>query len=197
VLGFDGIRASKAVAADAMNAAVPAQGGKLISLLICLSALGAVNGLILTGARISFAMGRDHRLFRALGHWHAARQTPARALAVQGLLALLLIVVLGSFVNAILYTAAVVYSFYLASALAVVVLRRKEPDVERPYRVTGYPVTPLVFAGACGFLIQSAVRYNPAVAAAACGLLLVGLPLYLWSRRRTGTQGAKPWSNGN
>jgi amino acid transporter len=184
VLGFEGVRASGAVAADAMNVVLPGHGGRLISALVCLSALGAVNGLILTGARISFAMGQDHRGFRALGRWHDGRQTPAVALVVQGALALILILALGSFLNAILYTAAAVYSFYLATSLAVLVLRRKEPQMERPYRVTGYPWTPLAFAAVCGFLVQSAVRYKPTVALAACGLLLAGVPVYVWSRRR-------------
>ncbi len=100
------------------------------------------------------------------------------ALLVQGLIAVTLIVVLGSFIDAILYTAATVYTFYLASTLAVIVLRFKEPNRERPYRVLGYPVTPLVFAGVCGFLIYSAVTYKPLIAVSACGLLALGLPLW-------------------
>jgi amino acid transporter len=172
------------VAADAVNTALPQHGGRIISALICVSALGAVNGLVLTGARISYALGRDHSLFRLLGRWHERRQTPAAALLVQGALALLLIVLLGSFLNALLYTAAVVYSFYLATAMAVLVLRRREPGVERSYRVTGYPVVPVLFAFVCGFLIQGAARYKPGMALAACGLLLAGVPLYFLSRRK-------------
>jgi amino acid transporter len=78
----------------------------------------------------------------------------------------------------VLYTAAVVYSFYLASTLAVIVLRRKEPEVERPYRVPFYPLIPLVFAGICVFLIYSAVTYKPLIAAAAGALLFIGLILH-------------------
>jgi len=83
----------------------------------------------------------------------------------------------------VLYTAATVYSFYLATTLAVIVLRRKEPRVERPYRVLGYPVTPLLFAGVCLFLIHGAVTYKPWIAVASGGLLLLGLPLYWLSNR--------------
>jgi len=183
VLGYAGLASSKAVATDTVTAEVARAGGVLVSALICVSALGAVNGLVFTGARISYAVGTDHRLFRWLGRWHPRFGTPAAALLVQGAIAVTLIVALGSFVNAVLYTAAVVYSFYLGSSLAVIVLRFKEPRVERPYRVLGYPVTPLVFASVCAFLIYSAVVYKPWIALWSCGLLLLGLPLWLASNR--------------
>jgi amino acid transporter len=182
-LGYAGMTASEAVAADALAAVFPRAASTLISLLICVSALGAVSGLIFTGARISYAVATDHRLFRWLGQWHPRRGTPAAALLVQGAIAVTLIAVLGSFVDAVLYTAATVYSFYMASTLAVVVLRFKEPHVERPYRVVGYPITPVIFAGACLFLIYSAIAYKPWIAMISCGLLLAGLPLWRLSAR--------------
>lgn len=183
-LGYAGLAGSKAVAADTLEAVFPHAGRVLISALICISALGAVNGLIFTGARISYALGSDYPLFGALGRWHPRLGTPATALYVQGAMAILLILLLGSFVEAILYTAATVYSFYLATTLAVIVLRRKQPEVDRPYRVIGYPFVPLAFAAACGFLIYSAVTYKPLIAGASAALLLLGLPLYRLSKRR-------------
>ena len=119
------------------------------------------TGLVFTGARISYALGADHRLFKLLGRWHPRFGTPAMALLTQGAIAVILIVALGSFLNAILYTAATVYSFYLATTVAVIVLRRKESHVARPFRVPGYPVTPLVFSAVCVFLIFSAVTWLP------------------------------------
>jgi amino acid transporter len=177
-LGYEGLKASKAVATDTVSAVWPEGAGVLISGLICLSALGAVNGLIFTGARISYAVGQDHKLFGYLGRWDPRWGTPSVALVVQGTIAVTLIVALGTFIDAVLYTAATVYTFYLASTLAVIVLRFKDPSRERPYRVLGYPVTPLVFAAVCGFLIYSAVTYKPLVAASACALL--GLGWVLW-----------------
>jgi len=177
-LGFEGMKASGAVATDTVAQMFPSMGAALISGLICISALGAVNGLIFTGARISYAVGQDHRTFRALGRWHPTLETPATALVVQGVIAVILIVALGSFVEAVLYTAAAVYSFYAASTIAVLVLRHREPATERPFRVPGYPVTPLVFAGVCIFLIHSAVTYKPAIAAAAGVLLLLGAGIW-------------------
>jgi basic amino acid/polyamine antiporter, APA family len=191
-LGYEGLKASKAVATDSVATVWPQGAAVLISALICLSALGAVNGLVFTGARISYAVGQDHWLFGYLGRWHPRWGTPAVALLVQGLIAVTLIVALGSFIDAILYTAATVYTFYLASTLAVIVLRFKEPNRERPYRVLGYPVTPLVFAGVCGFLIYSAVTYKPLIAVSACGLLALGLPLWRIGRGiRPGTVSSK------
>ena len=189
-LGYEGLAASRAAAADTVGAAWPGAGGVFISALICISALGALNGLIFTGARISYAVGADHALFGGLGRWHPRLGTPAAALVVQGAIAVSLLLVLGSFVNAVLYTAATVYSFYLASTVAVIVLRFKEPGVERPFRVWGYPFVPLAFAGVCGFLIYSAVVYKPSIAAASGGLLLLGLPLWRWSRRLPGLRGS-------
>lgn len=183
-LGFDGLRASNAVATDTINRVLPNVGGRLIALLVCVSALGAVNGLIFTGARISYAVGAERHCFRWLGQWHPRLGTPANALILQGAIACVLVVVLGSFAQAVLYTAAVVYSFYLATSLAVIVLRRREPGVERPFRVTGYPLTPVVFAAVCAFLIYSAVAYKPWVAVGSVGLLLLGLPLHRWSAKR-------------
>jgi amino acid transporter len=158
-LGYVGLATSEAVARDAISTAFPKIGGQLISALVCISALGAVNGLVFTGARISYAMGAEHITFRILGKWHERTGTPAWALLVQGIIAVSLIMVFGSFVDTILYTAAAVYAFYLGTSLAVIVLRIREPHVERPYRVLGYPVTPLIFCAVCGLLIYSCVSY--------------------------------------
>ena len=183
-LGYEGLASSSAVASDSISTVFPTVGSRLISALVCISALGAVNGLIFTGARISYALGAEHRTFRALGNWHERRGTPVPALAAQGLIALGLILIFGGYVDAILYTAAAVYTFYLATSLSVIVLRFKEPDVERPYRVLGYPVTPLIFSAVCAFLIYSSINYALAfkrislivlVAALAIGMLIYGL----------------------
>jgi basic amino acid/polyamine antiporter, APA family len=182
-LGMAGMANSNAVATDTLSAMFPRFGASIVGALICVSALGATNGLIFTGARISYALGTDHRVFRALGQWNAQTGTPVRALVLQGVVAVGLIVLLGSFVNAILYTAAAVYSFYLATSLAVVVLRLKEPNVQRPYRVTGYPLPTIVFCGVCAFLIYSAINYKPWVATGALAIFIIGLPLYWLSNR--------------
>jgi len=181
-LGYTGLATSQAVASDAIATAFPRIGGRLISALVCTSALGAVNGLIFTGARISYAMGAEHRTFRVLGRWHERAGTPAWALLVQGIIAVSLIMVFGSFIDTILYTAAAVYAFYLGTSLAVIVLRFKEPNVERPYRVTGYPATTLIFSAVCALLIYSCVTYALATRRVSIvvllGVLLAGMLVY-------------------
>jgi amino acid transporter len=177
-LGYEGVTGSSAVAADTVSTVLPSIGANLVSALICVSALGATSGLIFTGARISYAIGADHRLFGFMGRWNPHTGTPVLALIVQGAIAIILVFALGSFVDAVIYTAAAVYTFYLATNLAVIVLRFKEPDTERPYRVTGYPFTTLLFMAVCGFLIYSAVIYKPRVAMVGLVVLLLGLPVY-------------------
>ena len=177
-LGMAGVANSHAIAADTVSTLFPKHGAAFIGALICISALGATNGLIFTGERISYALGVDHRLFRALGSWRARTGTPVQALLLQGLIAVGLIVLLGSFVNAILYTAAAVYTFYLATSLAVIVLRFKEPHVERPYRVSWFPLPTIVFCLVCAILIHSAVAYNVWVSMGALAIFIAGLPLY-------------------
>jgi amino acid transporter len=185
-LGHAGVATSAAVATDTVATVAPEFAAIAISLLVCVSALGAVNGLVFTGARISYALGRGHPLFGRLGQWHARLGTPAAALVLQGAITVVLIVALGSFVGAVLYTAAAVYAFYLGSTMAVVVLRRREPRRHRPFRVPLYPLPPVAFAAVCAWLIWSAVTYKPVTAAAAVALLLLGLPVLWWSRRAEG-----------
>ncbi|MCK5271227.1 MAG: amino acid permease, partial [Sedimentisphaerales bacterium] len=185
-LGYAGLANSQAVASESISAVFPNIGGRIIALLICLSVLGVVNGQIFTGARIIYALGVDYRLFSLLGKWDPKTGTPAPALLAQAIIAMVLVILLGSFLNTVIYTAVAVYSFYLATTLAILVLRRKDPNLKRPYKVTGYPFTPLIFAGVCIFLIYSAVTYKPLIAAVPLGLLLLGVPVYwLTSGKKT------------
>jgi amino acid transporter len=187
-LGYKGLAGSQAVASETIATVFPTVGSRLISALVCISALGAVNGLIFTGARISYAVGEDHRIFQALGRWNPRTGTPVWALAVQGLIALSLILAFGGYIDAILYTAAAVYAFYLGTSLSVIVLRFKEPGVERPYKVTGYPITPLIFSGVCALLIYSSLNYARAVKPKSlvvlAVMLAVGIAVYLLTGAR-------------
>ena len=181
-LGYAGLANSEAVAAAAVSTAFPKIGGNLIGALVCISALGAVSGLIFTGSRISYALGAEHQAFKLLGKWHARTGTPAWALLTQGAIAVGLILILGNFVDTLLYTAAPVYAFYFATSLSVIVLRRKEPAVERPYRVTGYPVTTIIFCAVCAFLIYKTVSYAwnvmPKALCLLEAVLLAGMLIY-------------------
>ncbi|MGQ9574813.1 MAG: APC family permease [Thermoguttaceae bacterium] len=177
-LGFRGVAQSQAVATDTVNAVFPGLGGGLISALVCISALGVINGQIMTGARISYAMGTDHRQFRLLGRWHEQTGTPVVALLVQGAIAVGLILVLGSLFETVMFAAPVVYTFYLATSLGAIVLRYREPSVKRPFRIPAFPLPTLAFVAVCGYLIWNQLNYRPLVGAISLGLMFWGLTVY-------------------
>jgi amino acid transporter len=183
-LGQGKMGGSGAVAVDAVAPTFPAWAQRGIAALVCVSALGSANGLILTGSRVSYAMGAGHPSLRWLGGWHGRRGGPLAALGLQGALSLGLVLALGSFIEAVTYSVPVVWAFYLATGAALFVLRRRDPAAERPYRVWGYPVTPLLFCASCAFLAYSGITYSihkrlpgPLVSAgvALLGLLVHGL----------------------
>ena len=185
-LGKEGMAASDSVAVDSIRKTLPDGAAVAVACLVYLSALGAMNGLIFTGSRISYAMGSDHAPFSRLGRWNPKAGTPIWALLFQGGVSMGIILVLGAFEETIIYTAPVVWLFFLATGASVFILRRKDPDTERPYRVWGYPVTPLIFCACCLFLIYSSVSYAisqemvaPLVTA---GIILLGLPIYFLGR---------------
>ncbi len=181
-LGLAGMSTSQAVAVDTMGKVFPEAAERVIAVIICISALGAVNGLVFTGARISYALGADHPSFRPLGRWSPRLGTPVWALMVQGGLSLTIVLVAGSFIDTILYAAPVVWLFFLGTALSLFVLRRKEPHIPRPYKVTGYPLVPVVFSLSCLFMFYSATSYalanRPAGLLILLAVLLVGLVIY-------------------
>jgi APA family basic amino acid/polyamine antiporter len=195
-LGYNRLATSDAVATEAVATVFPTLGARLISALICISALGAVNGLIFTGARISYALGGNHRLFRTLGYWDPRTGTPVPALALQGLIAAALVFIFGTYIDAILYTAAAVYTFYLGTSFSVIVLRFKEPATERPYKVTGYPVVPLIFSGVCAFLVYESLSYAASnkqlFLIIMAATLAVGLVIYLLTDVQKGRPAAGP-----
>jgi amino acid transporter len=162
-LGQEKMASSQAIAVDTMATVFPEMAARAISILICISALGAANGLIFTGARISYAMGAEHSSFRGLGIWSPRFGTPIWALVVQGCLGLAIVLFAGSFIDTILYTAPVVWLFFLATGLSVFVLRRIDPETPRPYRMPGFPWPPIIFCLCCVFMLYSSASYALAV----------------------------------
>jgi len=181
-LGYQAMASSGAVAVDTMATAFPRAASRVIAVFVCVSALGAVNGLIFTGARISYALGAEHAAFRALGRWSPRLGVPAWALVVQGCLSLAIVLFIGSFVDTLLYTAPVVWLFFLATGLSVVVLRRKEPRTPRPFQAPAHPLMPILFCACCAFMLYSCVTYawanKPAGLIVAFGALASGTFVY-------------------
>jgi basic amino acid/polyamine antiporter, APA family len=189
-LGLIGARSEK-LAADLVSLAWPHFGAKAMSVLIAVSALGAINGMTLTTARIYAEFGIDHRLFAPLSHWSKRMGTPVRALTIQGIINAGLLLGMWmwggnrkSFEMLLYYTAAVFWIFFLMTGLALFVLRRQDPDLRRTFRVPLYPVLPLIFCGGCAFMVVGAVRFKPEESVLGLGVLLVGLPFYFWPRKK-------------
>lgn len=188
-LGIAGLAASKAPAADLMRGILGENGARFVSFLISVSALGAANATIFTGARTNYALGRDFPKFAFLGRWQQRGSTPINALLVQGAIALAL-VFLGAltrkgFETMVDYTAPVFWFFFLLSGVALLVLRYREPNVPRPFRVPIYPLIPILFCAICAYLLYSSLTYAGTGARLGVIVLLTGIPLLLLNRQRS------------
>ena len=161
-VGLEGTR-NPAVAADVLRLGIGAWAGQALSVLICVSALGAINGQIFTGSRIYYAMGRDHRLYAWLGRWNARRGTPMWSLVIQGVITLALVVWFGltrsGFERMVIFTTPVFWFFLTLVGAALFVSRWRDAGAERPYRVPGYPLTPILFCLWSAFLVYSSLAY--------------------------------------
>ncbi len=180
-LGLQGIAGSEAVAADLMRNSVGAWGAAAVSFAVMIAALSSANATMITGARSNYAVGRDVPRFAFLGDWHEGQHTPRAAFLLQGGIALLL-VGFGAFARSgfeamVAYTAPVFWLILLASGASVLVLRRREPSVERPFRVPLYPVVPLLFCGVAAFMLYSSVAYAGRGALLGVAVMLAGLPV--------------------
>ena len=162
-LGFGGVVQANEVASDLLQSRLGTIGSGLISGLICVSTLGAINGMLYAGARIYYALGREHRSFRYVGVWNDRWGGPVRGLGAQTLIALGLIVGFGLYENG--FTRLVNFStlffwlFFFLVGVALFVLRSKEPDHPRPYRVMGYPWVPLLFCMSSVYVFYSSTNY--------------------------------------
>ncbi len=196
VLPIDEMARSKLVAADVAERCF-AGGGRWIAVAVMISTFGAANAVILTSARVYFSMSGNGMFPALLGKAHPRFHTPASSLVMQGIWSVLLLFS-GTFDTLTDTLIFVSWFFYVANAWAVVVLRRREPDAPRPFRVPWYPVVPVVFV--CFGLVylvltlgndvtafrRAAAAGQPAVLNCALGLALVlsGTPIYFYYRRK-------------
>jgi amino acid transporter len=183
-LGLKEMSQSEVVAADLMRRILGEGGAKLISLLIIISALGAINACLFTGARTNYALGQDFPMFGFLGKWQERSNTPTNALLFLGTISLMW-VLLGAFarkgfVAMVEYTAPVFWCFFLLAGLSLFVLRFRESEISRPFRVPLYPLTPILFCFTCIYMLHSSVVYVGAGAFVGLAVLGAGaLPLLL------------------
>ncbi|HZH43864.1 MAG TPA: amino acid permease [Lysobacter sp.] len=189
VLGLSGVAGAQAVAADAMRAVGGEAGAAVISLFVVIAALTSANATLITGARSTYAAGRDFPALDAIGRWHRASGCPRRAIVVQGGTALLLVglgaLARDGFRTAVEYTAPVFWAFLLLVGLALFVLRRREPHAPRPFRVPLYPLLPLVFVATSAYLLWSSLAYTGIGALVGVGVLAAGAVLLLFLQPST------------
>jgi APA family basic amino acid/polyamine antiporter len=180
-----------------MQAIFGAPGTLLMAAGIMISTFGCNNGLILAGARVYYAMARDGLFFSAIGKVNS-RHIPARALIAQGIWASLLTLprtvtvdprtgaqTFGNVYTQLLeYIVSVDLVFYALMVGAVIVMRRKAPNAERPYRTWGYPAVPLIYIALATFLILDLAYLTPLTSGIGYLLVLTGIPVYLIWRKK-------------
>ena len=181
IFGLQGLRDTPALGAEVMQLAAGPYAAALLSLTICATALSTINGTIITGARVYYALGRDVPRLQALAGWSARNETPVSALVVQGVITLAL-VALGAFSQnsvqtMVAYTAPVFWLFMMLVAASVWRLRRLDPDRPRPFRVPLFPLPPLLLALTCAGLVVSSAMYAGAGALIGLAVLAAGAPL--------------------
>ncbi len=187
-LGLGGVAKSTAVAADVMRKGVGEWGAVLVSLGVMVAALSSANATMITGARSNYAMGRDVPVFGFLGGWQEQQSTPKAAFLLQGAIALGLVgfgaVTRHGFEAMVAYTAPVFWIILLATGLSLLILRRREPSVPRPFRVPLYPLTPLLFCAVALYMLHASVAYAGRGALLGLGVMLAGIPIILLARSR-------------
>jgi APA family basic amino acid/polyamine antiporter len=184
VIPFEQLRATSRPAADLMGMVVGPTGAAVLALAVMISTMGAANAVLLSCARSYFAMAQDGLFFKVFDRVHPRFRTPGNAILAQGAMAATF-AMSGSFEQILTYYAFLDYFFFTMAVGAVLILRRTEPTLPRPYRVWGYPITPLLFLVVCAWYLGNTLYYRTGESLVGILLTLTGLPFYFyWSRRR-------------
>jgi amino acid transporter len=183
-LGLEGMKSSKAVGADVMQAAFGPFGAQLIGAIVGIATLTSINATMIVGARTNYALGRDWPQLAFMSSWHGRRNVPIVAFLVQGALALGLIAFgamqKDGFSAMVEFTAPVFWFFFLLTGVALFVLRFREPHVARPFKVPMYPVLPIIFVLTCVYLFYSSVTYAQSQKAVHIALYVMLAGLVAW-----------------
>ncbi len=169
--------AENRVASDVASVVLGPRGVTAVSLAILVSTFGCANGLILSGARVLYAMARDGVFFHAAGRVDPRRQTPSGALALQGLWSVVL-AVSGTYDRLLTYVTFASLGFNALTVAAMLVLRRTRASAARPYRTWGYPVTPALYLAGALFFLVYIFAGDPRDACAGLVLVAIGWPAY-------------------
>jgi len=192
VLPADQIAASPRPSSDATAIAVGVWGAAIVSLGMALSMLVTLNGTIMSGARIPYAMARDGYFFKAMADVHPRFHTPSMALIAQLVLSIVLLLFAGNFRELFSLTIFAEWLFYMIATTTVFVLRRKEPNAPRPYKTWGYPVVPALFVIVAVVLLYYTFTENLRSSIWGCGLILAGIPIFLYFAKKRVAAGRMP-----
>jgi APA family basic amino acid/polyamine antiporter len=183
VLSGPEVASSERVAATMMRRVMGQPGAAFVSVAAMISIFAALNGSILSGSRVPFAMARDGLFFKAMSRVNPSFRTPGPSIVLLGLWSCL-ILLSGQYKQ--LYTLVIFPSWILygMTAASVIVLRIKRPEMPRPYRVLGYPVVPAIFVLVAIALLYSTLMSSPRESGIGLVLIIAGLPFYYFWKRR-------------
>jgi APA family basic amino acid/polyamine antiporter len=183
VLSAAEVGANKRVAAAMMQRVFGGWGASAVSVAVMISIFAALNGSILSGSRVPYALARDGIFFRSFATVHPRFATPSVSILGLSLWAAVL-VFSGRYDQLYNYVIFASWLLYGMTTAAVIVLRRTRPDLQRPYRTLGYPAVPLLFVGAAVLLEVFTLKNSPRESVAGIVLILLGLPFYFYWKRR-------------
>ncbi|MGB2906339.1 MAG: amino acid permease [Candidatus Aminicenantaceae bacterium] len=182
ILPLDRVASSTRIAADAADALVGFGGGAVMSALVVFSTFGALNGIILSGPRVYYAMAQDGLMFRWAGHVHRRYQTPHKAILLQTVWSSILVAT-GTYralFTRVVYTE---WIFFGMMAIGLILLRRR-PGLNRGYKIWGYPIVPLVFAASSFTIVINQILSDPRESLFGLMLVMIGLPVYhVWIKQ--------------
>jgi basic amino acid/polyamine antiporter, APA family len=181
-LGASGVAESTRTAASALGVVVSHGAARFVALVILVSIFSAANSIMLNSPRVYYAMAKDGLFFHSLARVHPRFGTPAVAIAVAGVWSTLLAVT-GTFEQLLTYVVFIGWIFYALAAASIFIYRRRFPDLARPYRVPGYPLTPILFVAVAMGLVASTLATQPKQAAIGLGIMFLGAPAYAFWRR--------------
>jgi APA family basic amino acid/polyamine antiporter len=184
VLPVEKMAKSSLVGSDVAAVVIGASGAALVAVGILISTLGSNHGIVFTAARIPYAMAKTGLFFQSMAYVHPRFRTPITALVIQGVWGCIL-ALSGSYDQLFTYVVFAAWVFYAMACGAVIILRRKAPQMSRPYKVWGYPVTPIIFILFSIWLVGNTIIEAPRDAVIGAGIILLGLPVYFYWKKKS------------
>jgi len=177
------IASSELIASNVMQILYGAKGRKILEILVIISSLGCINGMIITGSRVTYALAKDNPVFRYLGEINRKHSVPSRSILINAIWTTVLII-WGTFNQLLFFTGIAVWLFFALAVAGLFILRYKYPQLERPFKVWGYPIVPAVFVLICAALVINTLFFYPIESLFGLCLMLSGVPVFIFSQRR-------------